>query len=160
MLYSILSGCCRVLGSWRVPASSWGNGQVIWMATCLQDCFFDSKGKTLNFVLPLQTWTNAASQSSSASTNVWTGLVLTTVPVLRAITCLTTVEVAKVTFLHWLKPPGTRKCILCLERGLQELRCSILALHSEILLGANYAILVRMSSHEYSCWGELVCCSK
>lgn len=44
-LYSILSGCCRVLGSWRVPASSWGDGQVVWMATCLQDCSFDSKAK-------------------------------------------------------------------------------------------------------------------
>lgn len=45
LLYRILSGCCRALESWRVLASSWGNGPVVWMATCLQDCSFDSKAK-------------------------------------------------------------------------------------------------------------------
>lgn len=38
LLYSIFLGCSRALGSWRVPTSSWADGHLVWMATCLWDC--------------------------------------------------------------------------------------------------------------------------
>lgn len=45
LLYSIFPGCCTAVGSWRVPTSSWADGHVVWMATCLRDRSFDCKAK-------------------------------------------------------------------------------------------------------------------
>lgn len=49
LLYSILSACCRALGSWRVPASSWGNGQVSGWPPACRTALLTVKSKTVNF---------------------------------------------------------------------------------------------------------------
>lgn len=41
---SILPGCLRALGSWRMPTSSWDDRHV-WMATCLWDFAFNCEAK-------------------------------------------------------------------------------------------------------------------